>query len=1005
MKIKMLAVVLVLLLVGVFANAQTPLETFSLADDISIQTHPDNGADFANAIVSYKGSIYYGYIDGSLNGCIAKKDPNGALTTVIVRPGMILDNHHFEVSIAIDAEGYIHWAADMHQSPMVYYRSTKPEDITTFIALNQNVSNGGIYGPEAVSYGRFITSRKGTLMWIHRQRVGRTADGWVPGIMAGNIQVYNTDTKRWTQLGSLNYSFVSDKGVTITGGQDASHQTKAVFWDNSGAGTPPNNGYQGYKIRVVFDKNNRMHMVWNVAKNPVNPGISNTHTHLMYAYSDDEGVTWYKSNGTLLTLPITTNNGDVVYTEDPTINAPRMGNFCNIALTSDNKPILLQQSISLNYVLVFRYNGTNWIDVSNAWTPVWFSEAITDGNGWLSVIAGGNTIRRSNDNGLTFRNYTNFPITGYAGLMSFDDQYLLETGLLRYQHVTGTTSTVYTINWQNSSPGQVPLPKITPLSGTTFATNATVTIVCDDFNASIKYTTDGSTPSPTNGTLYTGSFAITNNTTIKAVAYKPGLVNSRVAAAQISKFVPDNSPPSIPAGLVASSIAGKKFTLTWNASTDNVGVTGYEVYRNGALTNTILDTTLNISGLTELTAYAMRVRAFDAQGNYSALSNTLIVTTLSDQANIFRAPIPPVIDGTKDATWNGNVYPFEINNAGVVENPADLSATWTSTYDQNNLYFFVDVNDDNLSATQPNWYENDGVEFYIDATNRKGTTYQNTDFQFSYMFGDTQLRERNRNGSTAGSEIAKVNKTGGYRLEVKIPWALINIPPPANGYQIGLEVMIIDNDLGNWQGKISWINPMDNSWNNPASFGVANLIAAPLPVKLISLKGKSLANGIQLNWNTASEENFHAFEVMRSTNAVAFESLPGPVPGGSSSYTYFDKDVQQGNKYFYRLKMIDKDGRYEYSNTISVALKNAGEISLEVYPNPAHNTMNVALAGVPVNKTVTLQLADINGKILSTHRLAQAISAMDIQALAAGNYILTAWVDGQIVARQKISKQ
>lgn len=1004
MKIKMLALVLFPLLFGNI-NAQTPIETFSLADDISIQTHPDNGADFANAIVSYKGSIYYGYIDGLLNGCIAKKDPNGVLTTVIVRPGMILDNHHFEVSIAIDAEGYIHWAGDMHQSPMVYYRSTNPEDISNFIAFNQNVANGGIYGPEAVSYGRFITSRRGTLMWVHRQRVGRTADGWVPGIMAGNIQVYNTDTKRWSQLGSLNYSFVSDKGVTITGGQDATHQTKAVFWDNSGAGTPPNNGYQGYKIRIVFDKNNRMHMVWNVAKNPVNPGISNTHTHLMYAYSDDEGVTWYKSNGTLLTLPITTNNGDVIYTEDPSINAPRMGNFCNIALTNDNKPILFQQSMSLNYVLVFRYNGTNWLDVSNSWTPAWFSEAITDGNGWLSVIAGGNTIRRSNDNGITFRNYPNFPISYNAGLMSFDDQYLLETGLLRYQHVTGATSTVYTINWQNSAPGQVPLPKITPLSGTTFTTNATVTIVCDDYNASIKYTTDGTTPTPTNGILYTGSFTITNNTTVKAVAYNPGLVNSRIAASQISKFVPDNSPPSIPDGLTASAIAGKKFTLIWNASTDNVGVTGYEVYRNGVLTATTIDTSLILTGLTELTAYAMRVKAFDAQSNYSALSNTLTVNTISDQANIFKASVAPVIDGTKDGSWNGTVYPLEINNAGVVENPVDLSSTWASTYDQDNLYFFVDVTDDNLSANQANWYQNDGVEFYIDATNRKGASYQSSDFQFNYMYGDTQLRERNRNSSTAGSEIVKANKTGGYRLEVKIPWTVLGILAPPSGYQIGLEVMVIDNDLGNWQGKLSWNNPMDNSWNNPSTFGVANLVTAPLPVKLFSFKGKSLSTGIQLNWQTASEENFNVFEVMRSTNSVIFETLPGQVPGGSRSYNYFDKNVQNGITYFYKLKMMDKDGRYEYSKIISVASKNTVVVSLEVYPNPVHSTMNVALAGVPVNKTVSLNLADMNGKILSSHRVTQAMTTLDINALVAGNYVLTAWVDGQIVAMQKVAKQ
>lgn len=90
---------------------------------------------------------------------------------------------------------------------------------------------------------------------------------------------------------------------------------------------------------------------------------------------------------------------------------------------------------------------------------------------------------------------------------------------------------------------------------------------------------------------------------------------------------PDATAPSVPSGLTASSVGQNSFTLSWLPSTDNVGVTGYEVLMNGALSATVTGTSMNISGLTASTSYIMTVRARDAAGNRSALSTPLTVTT------------------------------------------------------------------------------------------------------------------------------------------------------------------------------------------------------------------------------------------------------------------------------------------------------------------------------------------------------------------------------------------
>lgn len=93
--------------------------------------------------------------------------------------------------------------------------------------------------------------------------------------------------------------------------------------------------------------------------------------------------------------------------------------------------------------------------------------------------------------------------------------------------------------------------------------------------------------------------------------------------------VPDTQAPSIPGGLSSSAVTQTSFTLSWNTSTDNVGVTGYEVFRNGTSIGTPSGTSFDVTGLSAGTSYAMRVRARDAAGNWSAQSTALNVTTAS----------------------------------------------------------------------------------------------------------------------------------------------------------------------------------------------------------------------------------------------------------------------------------------------------------------------------------------------------------------------------------------
>ncbi len=92
----------------------------------------------------------------------------------------------------------------------------------------------------------------------------------------------------------------------------------------------------------------------------------------------------------------------------------------------------------------------------------------------------------------------------------------------------------------------------------------------------------------------------------------------------------DTIAPSAPKNLTASNVTQTTVDLTWNASTDNVGVTGYNVYKDGSLLGTVTDTAARVTGLTANTTYRFYVKAKDEAGNLSAASNEVSVTTLEN---------------------------------------------------------------------------------------------------------------------------------------------------------------------------------------------------------------------------------------------------------------------------------------------------------------------------------------------------------------------------------------
>lgn len=100
-------------------------------------------------------------------------------------------------------------------------------------------------------------------------------------------------------------------------------------------------------------------------------------------------------------------------------------------------------------------------------------------------------------------------------------------------------------------------------------------------------------------------------------------------ATQIWGHLVDSEPPTAPTNLTSSNITANGLSLNWTAATDNVGVTGYDVFKDNVFLATTTNTTYSVSGLNPSTTYNFKVRAKDAEANLSTFSNEINVTTLA----------------------------------------------------------------------------------------------------------------------------------------------------------------------------------------------------------------------------------------------------------------------------------------------------------------------------------------------------------------------------------------
>jgi CotH kinase protein/Lamin Tail Domain/Secretion system C-terminal sorting domain len=225
----------------------------------------------------------------------------------------------------------------------------------------------------------------------------------------------------------------------------------------------------------------------------------------------------------------------------------------------------------------------------------------------------------------------------------------------------------------------------------------------------------------------------------------------------------------------------------------------------------------------------------------------------------------------------------------------------------------------------------------------------------------------------------------GLTYDDAAPWPT---SPDGQGYTLSLKQPNLDNSLGiNWASSTALLGTP----------GALNFPANALPVRIVSIEGKELENQNAVAWKVAEELNIEKYEIEYSFNAKSFLKIGEILAANTENYTFLHEKNESEISY-YRLKIIEKDGKTNYSKVI--AISQTKNNLLKVYPNPVAESISIEL----VNNTFAVEIFDTKGKnIFKIGNIANKTSISTKDIPNGIYYVKVRSVDGKFNISKKVS--
>jgi hypothetical protein len=433
-----------------------------------------------------------------------------------------------------------------------------------------------------------------------------------------------------------------------------------------------------------------------------------------------------------------------------------------------------------------------------------------------------------------------------------------------------------------------------------------------------------------------------------------------------------------------------------------------------------------------LCAFSISQKAFSQFCNQSAGSDGYTVAL----------PAAVTIDGNM-ADWTTYLNDPD-NNSYDGTNGIDLDALsisspsrdlqrFTFTEDMNYLYFYIqrasgssnvdivyylDVNNNNVMESKE-------PVFHIDWKSNGTITITSMNYNPSLLSALVNTLSLNLDGDMLMGTLSSRSSAGpgtaigkgsadGKSLEVKIPFtqitrldALNNVTTQlAFGQNFKFHVSTINGNVS----SIPSLGSIDDNFG--ACLKAPTFINGALPVKLIDFTARYDRTNVILNWETAQEMNFSHYVIENSTDGNVYTETAtvfgAALEGAGAKYNYTDRSVAgRGGIIYYRLRMVDTDGKTTYSAVRVVVLTTAKDaVSISTFPNPVSSEVRIMVPANWQGKPVSYEITTITGQVVK-NKLSNSSSqteTISVSDLSSGLYIVSVTCEGE-KAHQKIVKQ
>jgi len=341
---------------------------------------------------------------------------------------------------------------------------------------------------------------------------------------------------------------------------------------------------------------------------------------------------------------------------------------------------------------------------------------------------------------------------------------------------------------------------------------------------------------------------------------------------------------------------------------------------------------------------ALNAKADGVLGQTDFTSNGIGTT-----ATTFQTPMQIYVD-VVGSLWvadqyNGRILRFD--NAGQKPNGGGADGILGQPdFTSNNL---GTTNQSTFSAVVSGVYgDNNGTIYVADQTNSRVLIFENASKKANGDSADYVLGQSDFSSHDAGTSATALK----YPITV---------------FFSNMQLFIVDN-LNN---RILVENP-----NPPVT----------LPLKLLNFSGHlQNNNAVSLQWQTADEQGVSKYELQYSTDGINYAytlDVAQAQNEDNNNYDYLHDDPVSGNNY-YRIKMINADGSFTYSNVVMITVTNDNYVI--VSPNPAADNIVITL---PDTDEATVAIYNSVGSLVKTARLYSAITTTDIHSLFSGTYFI-----------------